>query len=300
MNILLIVVCGVFLVGIITGLAKGAVKIAVSLVATILTVVIVFLATPYVSSVIMKMTPIDEAIEEQCLKTMTKIVMGDTSGKSGLTEEQVRAALAGAGVTEKELKKMGITVQDIVDGKVSGADLKEHGISAGILKGHASEQVQQSILDAEIPRKTQIAAIEGADLPEVFKELLLSNNNNEVYQSLGVTTFAEYVGKYLAKIIIDICSFLGTFIIATIIIRAIVFALDIVAELPVLGILNHLSGMFVGGAVAWIVVGFIFVGITLLYTTSVGKMLMEMIEQSEFLTYLYSHNYIMKIITAFR
>lgn len=300
MNILLLVICGVIAVGVISGFAKGAVKIVVSLVATILTIAIVFFAAPYVSKAIVKMTPLDEMIEEQCLQSMTRVVQGDAPTKGRLTEEQVRAALAGAGVSEKKLNEVGITVEDIVSGKVSGSDLAEHGISSGILKGHNTEEVKQSILDAELPRQVQIALIEAAELPEVFKELLISNNNNEVYRNLGVTTFGGYVSKYLSKLIIDICAFLGTFIITTIIIRAIVFALDFVAELPMLGILNRLSGMVVGGAIALIVIGFIFVGITLIYTTSIGRMLMEMIDQSQFLSYLYAHNYIMEIVTVFR
>lgn len=300
MNILFLVVCGMILTGVLVGFAKGAVKIAVSLVATILTIAIVFFAAPYVSKAIVKMTPVDEMIEEQCVKTMSRIVQGDAPKSGGLTEEQVRAALAGAGISDKALEKAGFTVEDIVSGKVSGSDLAKAGISSGILNGHKTEEVKQSILDAELPRQVQIAAIESAELPDVFKELLLSNNNNEVYQRLGVTTFGGYVSKYLAKLIIDICAFLGTFIIATIVIRAIVFALDFVAELPVLGILNRLSGMFVGAAIALIIVGFVFVAITLIYSTSIGKTMMEMIDQSKFLSYLYAHNYIMKIMTMFR
>ena len=42
------------------------------------------------------------------------------------------------------------------------------------------------------------------------------------------------------------------------------------------------------------------VGITLLYTTEIGKTLMGMIREDEFLTLLYEHNYIMKLITVFR
>ena len=53
----------------------------------------------------------------------------------------------------------------------------------------------------------------GADLPDVFKNLLLENNNSEVYQKLGVTTFAEYVSKYFAKLVIEIVAFLVTFLI---------------------------------------------------------------------------------------
>lgn len=302
MNWLLICVSIIIGIGAIAGFAKGAVRIAVSLLATILTLVIVFFATPYVSKAIMSFTPLDDMIEEQCLKTIAGAVGGGVSSGTGLTEEQVRAFLEGAGVAEEQLAAAGITVEDIVNGKVSGADLEQYGISSHILegKGHVDEEVKQSILDAEVPRQLQISAIEGADIPDVFKDLLLSNNNSEVYSSLGVTTFAEYLSKYLAKLIIGILAFLGTFLIVTIVVRAVVFALDIVSELPMLGILNRLAGVGVGVVISLIVVSFIFIIITLLYTTSVGKMLMGMINDNEFLSFLYNHNYVLKIATIFR
>lgn len=302
MNWLLISVSVIIGIGAIAGFARGAVRIAVSLLATVLTLVVVFFATPYVSKAIMSFTPLDDIIETQCLNTIAGALGGSTSSGTGLTEEQVRSFLAGAGVSEEQLAAAGITVEDIVNGNVSGADLEQYGISAHILegKGHVDEETEQSILDAKVPRQLQIAAIEGADIPDVFKELLLSNNNSEVYASLGVTTFAEYLSKYLSKLIIGILAFLGTFLIVTIIVRAVVFALDIVSELPVLGILNRLAGVGVGVVIALIVISFIFIIITLLYTTSAGKMLMGMINESEFLSFLYNHNYVMKIATIFR
>ena len=299
MNWLLIIVVGILLVGVLVGFVRGAVRIAVSLVATLFTIAVVFVATPYVSKAVISLTPVDEMLEKQCIHTVTKLISGGQTAE-GLTEEQVRAVLAGAGVTEEQLATAGITVQDIVDGKVSGEDLAKYGISAGILEGHTQEKAAEILNDAEIPRQAQIAAIEGSDIPDVFKELLLSNNNSEVYRALGATTFMEYISKYFAKLVIDIISFLGTFVIVTIVVRAIVFALDFVTELPVLGILNRLSGMLVGASISLIIVGFIFVGITLLYTTEIGKTLMGMIREDEFLTLLYEHNYIMKLITVFR
>ena len=142
MNWLLIVVCGIILTGAIVGMVRGAMRIAVSLCATLLTMVVVFLATPYVSKAIYALTPADEVIERQCLNTMAKAFAGSQAAE-GLTQE-----------------------------------------AAG-----------QSIMDAEIPRQAQIAAIEGADIPDVFKNLLLDNNNSEVYAKLGVTSFAEYISK---------------------------------------------------------------------------------------------------------
>lgn len=301
MNWLLIGTVGIILIGAIVGFVRGALRIAVSLVATILTMAVVFFVSPYVSKAVYSLTPLDEMIEKQCLSAMSRAFTGgeETEG-SGLTEDQVRAMLAGAGVSEEELEAAGITVEDIVNGDVSGKDLAQYGISSGILSGHTKEQVEQSIMDAEIPRQVQITAIESAELPDVFKELLLSNNNNEVYKALGVTTFAEYISKYLAKLIIGILSYLGTFLIVTIVVRAVVFALDIVTELPGLGILNRLAGAILGSAISLIIIGFLFVIITLLYTTSFGKMIMEMIMKDEFLAFLYENNFVMKIMTMFR
>ena len=77
--------------------------------------------------------------------------------------------------------------------------------------------------------------IKSADIPEVFKNLLLKNNNKEMYDELGVTTFPQYIGAYVARLVINIIAFILTFIVVTVIIRAVVFALDIVSELPVIG-----------------------------------------------------------------
>lgn len=300
-NILLVIVGGIIAIGAIVGFAKGAVRIAVSLGATILTLAVVYFATPYVSKAIYSLTPIDEMVEQQCIKTMTKAFTGEADTESGLTEEQVRGILLAAGVSEKTLEAAGITVEDIVNGNVSDEMLQQYGISPDIFNGHAStEEVKQSVMEAEVPKQMQIAAIEGADLPDVFKNLLLENNNSEVYQKLGVTTFAEYVSKYFAKLVIEIIAFLITFLFATIVIRAVVFALDFVTALPVLGILNRLAGVLVGTTISFIIVGILFIVITLLYTTTIGKQAMGMIREDQILSFLYDNNIIMKIATMLR
>ena len=281
-NILLVIVGGIIAIGAIVGFAKGAVRIAVSLGATILTLVVVYFATPYVSKAIYSLTPIDEMVEQQCIKTMTKAFTGEADTNSGFTEEQVRGILSAAGVSEQTLEAAGITVEDIVNGNVS------------------TEEAEQSIMEAEVPKQMQIAAIEGADLPDVFKNLLLENNNSEVYQKLGVTTFAEYVSKYFAKLVIEIVAFLVTFLFATIVIRAVVFALDFVTALPVLGILNRLAGVLIGSTISFIIVGILFIVITLLYTTTIGKQAMGMIREDQILSFLYDNNIIMKIATMLR
>lgn len=303
MNWLLITVGVIFLVSIIVGICRGAIKIAVSLATTIVTLVLVFFATPYVAKTIEKYTPMDDVIKNQVISIMANAAVSQVSGEEpgGLSEESVRKVLEAAGVEEDLLSQYGITIEDIVNGNISKEDLAQYGISGNVLDGLDSGQqtVEQAIEGAEIPREMQTQAIQQADLPNVFKSLLAVNNNSEIYQQLGVETFAQYVGSYLAKLIINIVAFLITFVLISIILRAIVFALDIVSSLPGVGIVNRLAGGVIGMVGAMVIVWTLYIIITLMYTTTVGKELFQMIQENQFLTMLYEYNPIMKLATIF-
>lgn len=228
MNFLLIVTGSIVLISMIVGMARGFIKIAASLAATIITIALVMFLSPYVSKAILKMTPLEQTVQKKCVKL-----------------------LAGAGM-------------------------------------------------GEIPREQQITAIENANLPEVFREMLLENNNSEIYQSLGVTNFGEYAGTYLAKVAADFIGFLLTMLVVTIIVRSIVYTLGLIGDLPVIGGLNRIAGGVLGVGIAVIIVWVLFIVITLMYNTSVGKMCFENIRSSRLLTYLYENNMLMDFVTKFR
>lgn len=300
MNWVVLTVGLIFLLCILVGVYKGAVRIAVSLVTTLLTLVIVFFASPFVAGLIEDKTPLDEVIEDQVLSTMAGAVTSqaeETEGE-GISEDTVRRALDAAGISEETLEEYGISVDDIVNGDISGDELAEYGISSGLLEGltgESAETTEDMIESADIPRDVQIAAIEAADLPEIFKNLLTENNNDEIYEDLGAQTFAQYVGSFLAKLIINIIAFLGTFVLVSLVLRAIVFALDIVANLPVLGLINRLAGGAIGIAGALIIVWILFIFLTLLYTTSIGKEASQMIQGNGFTRMLYEYNPLMNL-----
>lgn len=304
MNWLLITVGAIFLISIIVGICKGAIKIAVSLATNIVTLLLVFFATPYVAKAIAKYTPLDDLIKSQVVSTMANVATSQVTGEGGgLSESSVRKVLEAAGVTEDMLSQYGISIEDIVNGSISSEDLAKYGISSNVLDGLSDDKkgsIEDAINEAEIPRDVQVAAIEKADLPDVFKNLLSVNNNSEIYKELGVDTFAQYVGSYLARLIINIVAFLCTFVLITIVLRAIVFALDIVSNLPVLGFINRLAGGAIGVIGALVIVWTVFVVITLLYTTSFGKEMYRMIQSDAILKTIYEYNPIMKLATIFR
>lgn len=302
MNWLLVTVMMIFLISIVVGAVRGAIKILVSLVTTLVTFLIVFFATPYVSDAIVKFTPLDEAIETQVSNAIANAAVSQLAGGGGMTADGVRRALGAAGIDEDTLAQYGITVEDIVNGNISKSELAKYGISGSVLDGLLAGQqsAAEAVEDAEIPREMQMEAIRNADLPDVFKNLLTVNNNSEIYEQLGVDTFAQYVGGFMAKLFIDIVSFLCTFLLVTIILRAIVFALDIVADLPGIGAVNHLVGGLMGMVGALVVVWILFLVITLMFTTAIGKEMFRMIEASGFLQVLYDYNPVLKLATLFR
>lgn len=305
MNWLFIVIGISFLIGLIVGIVRGAVKIAVSLLATAVTLALVFFATPYVCKGITAVTPIQDVVETKLESMIAGLAMETAEEQLGVgsgNTEMIRNALNAAGIGEEQLNALGITVEDIAEGKISSDDLANMGISRNILNGleNLEGEGAEALEEADIPRDMQIAAIEGADIPEIFRNLLLTNNNSEIYEKLGVTSFASYVAKYMAKVIVNIVAFLLTLIVVTIILRAIIFSLNVIADLPVLGLVNRLAGGVLGLIGVLIIVWVVFIIITLLYTTAIGKELFDMIQSDSILAVIYEYNPIMKLATTLR
>ena len=239
MNGLLIAVCAIFVCCMIVGYVRGFIKIVASLAATLAIIILVMFISPYVSSAIQRIVPLEDMMKKTCLETLMP-------GAKNLEEEEIEALEA-----------------------------------------------------RDFTREEQIGMIESSNLPEVIKQLLLENNNSEIYEMLNVDTFVEYVSGYLAKLIADIVAFLLTFLFATIVIRTILYMLGIISDLPVIGGLNRLAGAGLGLGTGLIIVWVLFVTITLLYDTNFGRICFENIKESAFLTTLYDSNLFLGMLTKF-
>jgi len=302
MNWLFIVVMAIFLSGIIIGVVKGGLKIAVSLGATIVTFILVIILTPHISKLVYEHTPVGAGLEEQIYSTMSKLATTSTLGELGVTEDTVKSKLQEYGISETALNQAGITVEDILAGRVDQEKLAQNGITDKILEYQLEDEVEEGEAQTtiDIPRQAQRAVIEHSEIPEVFKELLKENNNSEIYGMLGANSFVEYAAKYLAKMLLNIIIFLAVFLVLTIIIRSIIFALDIVTELPVVGLINRLAGMTIGVVTAYVVVCIIFTFIVLLFQTSFGKSMYVLIDSSPILTFLYNNNIVLRFALSFK
>ena len=68
MNKLMMVVGIIFLVCAFIGYKRGLIKIAASLAATILSLVLVTVLSPYVGKAILKYTPLEEGVQKKCIE----------------------------------------------------------------------------------------------------------------------------------------------------------------------------------------------------------------------------------------
>ena len=234
MNILLVVIAGIFLVCMFLGYKKGLIKIVASLLATIISIVLVSIIAPHVSTWIRTATPLEAAVQNKVIE----MLLPETENA-------------------------------------------------------------EAVLQQELPREQQISLIEGAEIPQMFRQMLLENNNSEAYAALGVNAFGEYVGAYIAKLLADIIAFLATMVVVMIVVHVAIAMLGILNKLPIIGGANRVAGAAVGIGIGLLIVWIVFLLVTLLYNTALGKACLEDIAASPILTKLYDSNILIKYVTKF-
>lgn len=270
-NWLLIIVMLIFLICMIYGGVKGFFKIGISLASSVLTVVIVIYMAPFVGKAVQKYTPLDEMVADKCVKAFMpklspELLQGVDLSGTPLAYYSIDEL---AEMGQEDWKRLGIEPEQILD------------------------------VIGQIPKDQQIKQIEESILPGFFKDTLLENNNSTVYEELGIDSFPEYVGAYIARMVVNVVSFLVTFVFAIIIVKALIVAVDIIGELPGIGALNHAGGVVLGMITALLIVWIVFLGVTVLYSTEVGKMCFDMIDDSSILTMLYNKNILLSMLLSF-
>ena len=141
----------------------------------------------------------------------------------------------------------------------------------------------------------QRSYIESLELPEQLKGILIENNNNEVYELLGVDRFTDYLVSYITEKIVSAISYVVVFLAVFILLHLLMRWLDLMARLPILSGINQIAGAVLGLSQALIFIWLASVVLTIFATTSWGKAVFDQIEASAFLTFLYRNNLLAKL-----
>jgi len=143
----------------------------------------------------------------------------------------------------------------------------------------------------------QAYAIEELPLPKYIRTVLTKNNTEEIYQFLGVNEFEDYISGALAGFVITALAFVLSFIIVELGIFLAAKIIEKLAKLPGLNGINRISGAAVGGIKAFVVLWVLCLVVTAIGGTEVGRSILKMIEESQILSAIYNHNYLMEWIT---
>ena len=176
-NWLLIIVGTIFLICIAFGYVRGFLKLGLSLLSTILTLVLVLFLSPHVTRALKEYTPVDDFLESK----VTEKFMPE------ITSEQLQSI----DLTGTPLENL--TAEDI--SKLNEMDWDVLGITA--------DDILSVIGD--IPKDVQINLIEEAPLPRFLKDQLIENNNSTIYGELGVKSFPRYVAAYCIESVVVSC-----------------------------------------------------------------------------------------------
>ena len=137
--------------------------------------------------------------------------------------------------------------------------------------------------------------LESLPLPNQIKSALIENNNVEMYAILGAERFIDYVGRYLTDVIVR--STIGILLAAIVFIglQVATFALDLVAKLPIISGINQLAGAVLGAVEALLAVWILFLLMTALSGTEFGRTLLDQVDASIWLSWLYRNNVLTRI-----
>ena len=159
---------------------------------------------------------------------------------------------------------------------------------------HVKSSVRDSLKLDKIAEKGTITndEIDDLKLPDAVKQQLKEHNSEEGYKMFDASDAADYVEELVTNVIVRAACFVILFITLLAIIYLLGVALNLVAKLPVLSMMNRLSGAFVGLFVGAVLILMFFTVITALSNTEFGQTCQAAISESKILSAIFSNNII--------
>ncbi|NLG05396.1 MAG: hypothetical protein GX567_16465 [Clostridia bacterium] len=227
-NILFIIVCLILIGSAVHGYRKGFLRIAISLVSFVLTIMVVTVISPYISNYLINHTPVYDQLRQKVVE-----VFAEDNAK----------------------------------------------------------------LDNSIPENQKIT-IENYNLPDIVKNSLVENNTEEVYQTLLVHLFEDYVSGYLSRMIINAITFIGSFIMLWILINVVLLSADFISRIPIIKGFNKMIGATAGLLWGLLIVWILFFVAIVFFGNTLGNTMILYINESKFLTILFNNDFLFKYISG--
>ena len=110
---------------------------------------------------------------------------------------------------------------------------------------------------------------------------------------MGVVNFQEYVGVFLANIVVNAIALLGVFVISFVLLRLLGRSLSLINHLPLVGLANRILGMLANGIVGYFVIQLVMFVCTMMATgQNFFSGMVVAIENSTVAVWFYHANYL--------
>lgn len=192
---------------------------------------------------------------------------------------------------------IGIVIAYLIYPILSSWIIKNTGFY-GVLQDKIGKGLKLENAAQVVSPQDKIEFINALELPQFIKKILINNNNSEVYRLLDVSDLKEYVVSVIAKIALNAIVFILVLIIASIAIKLILNALDIITKLPVIHQMNQLGGLLLGAVWGVIVVYILCIILSVSASFQKDEKLLLQINNSPVIEFFNNHNLLMDQIDS--
>lgn len=179
---------------------------------------------------------------------------------------------------------------------VSKAVIKNTGayesLKDTISEAFASENSKR---DNSIP-ENQVLTIRSYKLPDILKNALINNNTVETYKQLMVDIFEDYVAGYLSRLTLKAASFVGVFIVLSIVLAIAMKSADLIGKIPIIKGFNRFLGLLTGLLNGLILTWLFFIVVVVFMSNETGAEIMADIYNSDILTFLFNKNVLIEFL----
>ena len=287
MNIVGIALLIVFVLCALAGLKKGLVRMFSGLLATIISLVLVYFLLPYTTTLLREQTPVYEYLTRTIDSTIIEIAGKNAVKKesASIDRDKVRELLYQYGMD-------GAVVDTYSDSQLS--ELVDQYFA------QYKDQITQAVSDSldTLSRIDQTRLIRSLPIPSFLQSMMENYNNSEGYRKLGVTDFSGYLAGFLSGLVLNVLAFLVTLVLTWLIVRLILAALDLVSRFPIIHQANRIGGLLAGAVEGLLVCWLILLVISMLSGTKIGEEAMRQINSSPVLRSVYDWNALLGIVQS--
>lgn len=270
MNWILLIVAAALIAGAYAGYRKGIIRIAVSLVSMIVSLVACMFVTPAICSAVKSNTDIHSRMTESAYNIIINSDAFASAFQETISEKTQRGETLSDSTAQNvavNLPSAGLGDYEEVIGSYVGSVTEAMKLPASMMKEYAESLVTETVADVVSEKVTSVKSL-----------------------------MAAIIAARLADMAINSIVYIIVFALIYVVMKIVLAATGFIARLPIIRQANRLVGLVFGLLEALVVVWLIFAVITACSNFEWAQSALAMIGDNTFLTFIYEQNLITKTI----